>query len=87
LENLADVSLYEVLERKFDVAVHHADQLTSAVDLDDEEATLLHVPLAQPAFLIQRVTRAANDAVIEYVRSLYRGDRYEIHARLHRGGP
>jgi GntR family transcriptional regulator len=85
-EHLADVSLYEVLESKFGVAVHHADQLTSAVDLDDEEAALLNVPIAQPAFLIQRVTRDANDSVIEYVRSVYRGDRYEIHARLHRGG-
>jgi GntR family transcriptional regulator len=84
--NVEGVSLYEVLRDRFGVAVHHADQRTSVVDLDADEAALLHVNVGLPAFLIQRVTRAADDSVIEYVRSVYRGDRYEVHARLRRHG-
>jgi GntR family transcriptional regulator len=40
----------------------------------------------QPALLFQRLTRDPAGAPIEYVRSLYRGDRYEVHTRLERLG-
>ena len=52
----------------------------------DEEAALLHVSADQPALLFQRVTRDPSGAPVEYVRSLYRGDRYEVHTRLERLG-
>ncbi len=83
-EDLSGVSLYEVLERRYEVPVHTAVQRIGSVALDDEEAELLGTPGGQSAFLIQRVTRASDEAVIEYVRSLYRGDRYEVHTRLER---
>jgi len=38
----------------------------------------------QPALLFQRVTRDQGGTTVEYVRSLYRGDRYEVHTRLER---
>jgi GntR family transcriptional regulator len=83
-EDLAGVSLYELLERRHGVPVHTASQRIGTVALDDEEAELLGTPAGQAAFLIQRVTRASDEGVIEYVRSLYRGDRYEVHTRLRR---
>ncbi len=83
-EDLSGVSLYEVLERRYEVPVRTAVQRIGSVTLDDEEADLLGTPGGQAAFLIQRVTRASDEAVIEYVSALYRGDRYEVHTRLER---
>lgn len=83
-ENLSGLSLYEVLGRRFGVGVHTADERRAAVTLDEEEAGLLGTPAGQAAFLIQRVTRDEQGEVIEYVRSLYRGDRYETYTRLER---
>src|SRR6266508_2319776 len=72
--DLTDASLYELLERTWGVRV------------TEDEAALLHVSAAQPALLFQRVTRDPAGTPVEYVRSLYRGDRYEVHTRLERLG-
>jgi GntR family transcriptional regulator len=85
--DLADASLYELLAREWGVEVASADQWASVVRLAEDEAALLHVPPEQPALLFQRVTRDPPGSPVEYVRSLYRGDRYEVHARLERLPP
>jgi GntR family transcriptional regulator len=84
--DLTDTSLYELLERNWGVRVAEADQWASVVRVSDEEAALLHVSAEQPALLFQRVTRDPAGTPVEYVRSLYRGDRYEVHTRLERLG-
>jgi GntR family transcriptional regulator len=68
------------------VRVAQADQWAGVVRLTTEEAALLQVASDQPALLFQRLTRDQGGAPIEYVRSLYRGDRYEVHTRLERLG-
>jgi GntR family transcriptional regulator len=86
--DLADASLYELLERRWGVVMADADQWASVVRLADDEAALLQVAVDQPALLFQRVTRDPGGTPVEYVRSLYRGDRYEVHTRLERlAGP
>ena len=82
--DLTDASLYELLERTWDVRVADADQWASVVRLTTDEAAILQVDADQPALLFQRLTRDPVGAPIEYVRSLYRGDRYEVHTRLER---
>ena len=84
--DLTDASLYELMERRWGVRVAEADQWASVVRVTDEEAALLHVSAEQPALLFQRVTRDPAGTPVEYVRSLYRGDRYEVHTRLERLG-
>jgi GntR family transcriptional regulator len=84
--DLTDASLYELLERKWGVRVAEADQWASVVRVSEEEAALLHVSAEQAALLFQRVTRDPAGTPVEYVRSLYRGDRYEVHTRLERLG-
>jgi GntR family transcriptional regulator len=84
--DLTDASLYELLERTWGVRVAEADQWASVVRLNEDEAALLHVSASQPALLFQRVTRDPTGTPVEYVRSLYRGDRYEVHTRLERLG-
>ena len=81
---LRDGSLYGLLERRWGVRVAQADQWSGVVRLAAEEAALLQVAPDQPALLFQRLTRDPGGAPVEYVRSLYRGDRYEVHTRLER---
>jgi GntR family transcriptional regulator len=82
--DLTDLSLYTLLAQRWGVWVATADQWASAVRLTEEEAEILGVDLEQPALLFQRVTRDQSGNIIEYVRSVYRGDRYEVHHRLER---
>jgi GntR family transcriptional regulator len=82
--DLTDRSLYTLLAERWGVWVATADQWASAVRLTEEEAEILGVDLEQPALLFQRVTHDQSGNIIEYVRSVYRGDRYEVHHRLER---
>lgn len=82
--DLTDVSLYTLLAERWGVWVAAADQWAAAVRLTEEEAQILGVDVEQPALLFQRVTHDQAGSIIEYVRSLYRGDRYEVHHRLER---
>jgi GntR family transcriptional regulator len=48
------------------------------VSLSRTDARLLDSAEGRPAFEFRRVTRRPGGRVVEYARSLYRGDRYEI---------
>jgi GntR family transcriptional regulator len=86
---LRDGSLYALLRERYGVTLGIATQRVSAVALSAEEAALLDAAEGQPAFLFRRVTRRPSGRVVEYGRSLYRGDRYEleISQARHPGGP
>jgi GntR family transcriptional regulator len=71
-------SLYALLRERYGVTLGIATQRVSAVALSAEEAALLDAAEGQPAFLFRRVTRRQSGRVVEYGRSLYRGDRYEL---------
>ncbi|MGC4936763.1 GntR family transcriptional regulator [Kribbella sp. DT2] len=75
-------SFYALLRNRYDVAPRDAVQVTEPTVTDHQESAQLDVPLHSPALLIERTTRTADRAVIEYTRSVYRGDRYRITTRL-----
>ena len=52
--------------------------------LNEDESELLGVPLHSPAFLFERTTRSPEGQIVEYVRSIYRGDRYRLVTELSR---
>ena len=60
---------------------------------NEEESEALGVPLHSPAFLFERTSRSSAGAIVEFVRSIYRGDRYRLVTELSRrdralvGGP
>ncbi len=83
-EGLADASLYTILQSKWGVRLGRALQRVSVVTLDDEEAERLHVSPGRSAFLFERTTLAVDGSTVEYVRSLYRGDRYQVATELTR---
>jgi GntR family transcriptional regulator len=85
--DLAGRSLYQTLAEGWGVPVAVADQWVGVARLGPDDARLLRVPAGLPALLFQRVTRDPAGAIIEYVRALYRGDRYQVHTRLERVQP
>ncbi|MEW2347956.1 GntR family transcriptional regulator [Streptomyces sp. NPDC006684] len=61
---------------------YEAVQSTEPVLVDETEAAVLEVPVLSPALLIERVTTDEQGRPVEYVRSVYRGDRYRVVSRL-----
>ncbi len=51
---------------------------------NEDESEALGVPLHSPAFLFERTIRSASGEIVEYVRSIYRGDRYRLVTELNR---
>lgn len=89
-EDLSRGSLYELLRRRWGVEIQVAEQAITAAPVADEEAELLGTVVGAPALFISRTTRDHDGLVVEWVRSVYRGDRYELRTRIQRrarGGP
>lgn len=80
-----DVSLYHLLQAHFGVRVARANHRVSVVALDRTDAALLEVAAGQPTFLIERTAYDQDGGVVEWGRSQYRGDRYDIIFEVHPG--
>lgn len=81
-EQLEDRSFYELLREQHGIHVAHSIQTIEPTVLDDEEAGHLDVPVHTPALLFERTSCDADGTPIEFVRSVYRGDRYKIRTEL-----
>ncbi|WP_328302829.1 GntR family transcriptional regulator [Streptomyces sp. NBC_00435] len=81
-EELEAGDLYEHLRDHHGVYVHEAQQSIEPTVVNEAEAGLLDVPLLSPALLIERLTTDSTGRPVEYVHSVYRGDRYRIVSRL-----
>ena len=75
-------SFYELLRRKYGIEIASGTQSIEPTVTNEEEAAALGVPLHSPAFLFERTTRSLEGQIVEYVRSIYRGDRYQIVSEL-----
>ncbi len=80
--DLAGRSLYEVLHTEYGIGLSRARQTIEAATPDDDERSLLHLPDGVPVLRIRRLTHAADDSPIEFVRAVYRGDRYQLGVEL-----
>ncbi|QPC86151.1 UTRA domain-containing protein [Mesorhizobium sp. NBSH29] len=78
-------SLYQALEKTGNRPVR-AVQRISAANLSDADAALLEVPTASAGLRIERISYLASGRVIEFTRSVYRGDAYDFVAELQLGG-
>jgi GntR family transcriptional regulator len=81
---LQNQSLYQVLAERYAIHLGLATQSLEAVAAGPYEAALLQVREGTPLLSIERLSRDQNDRPVEYVRSLYRGDRYRFTAELSR---
>jgi GntR family transcriptional regulator len=83
-KDLEEHSFYELLTERYGLDVVGGRQTTEATVTNEEESETLGVPLHSPAFLFERTTRSRAGEIVEYVRSLYRGDRYRLVTELSR---
>lgn len=79
--DLEDGSFYQLLAER-DIVLARAVQTIEPTVTDDEESELLGVPLHSPAFLFERTSWDEQGRPVEFVRSVYRGDRYKLTAEL-----
>jgi GntR family transcriptional regulator len=81
-EELSDHSYYELLKTRRDITIASGVQTIEPTVTSPEEAELLGVPVHSPAFLFERTTQSDGGEVVEFVRSVYRGDRYRLVTEL-----
>jgi GntR family transcriptional regulator len=79
---LEHASWYELLDQRYGVTIASGLQSIEPTVTNEEESRLLDVPLHSPAFLFERTSQETTGVTVEYVRSLYRGDRYRLVAEL-----
>jgi GntR family transcriptional regulator len=80
-EDLEGRSFYTLLRERGVVLASGRETIEPTVTTA-EEAAVLGVPVHAPAFLFERVTHDDGGDPVEYVRSLYRGDRYRLELEL-----
>ncbi len=76
------VSLYELLANDYNVTPDHALETIETAPGTPEEAELLDTEIGAPMMLLTRQSFEASGNAFEYVRSVYRGDRYRFTAKL-----
>jgi GntR family transcriptional regulator len=83
--DLEQSSFYTLLRERYGVLLGSALQTIEPTVTNEEESEALGVPLHSPAFLFERTTRSERGEIVEFVRSIYRGDRYRLVTELARG--
>lgn len=79
-----DTSLYAHLEQSGNRPVR-AIQRIRAANLGEEDAVLLQVDAGAASLHIERISYLASGKVVEFTRSIYRGDTYDFVAELRLG--
>jgi GntR family transcriptional regulator len=77
-----DHSFYELLRERYGITIASGQQSIEPTVTSEEESEVLGVPLHTPAFLFERTTVSVSGRIVEFVRSIYRGDRYRLVADL-----
>ncbi|MFB3879798.1 MAG: GntR family transcriptional regulator [Armatimonadota bacterium] len=77
-------SLYRIIEQKYHIPIEGADELISAGRASAEEAARLQIPRGSSVLIMERLTYTRNQEPLEFVRAVYRPDRYQFSIRLKR---
>jgi GntR family transcriptional regulator len=77
-------SLYTALSEEYGVHLAEAEETIETALATPREAALLGTDTGLPMLLLSRHSKDDNSEPVEWVRSVYRGDRYKFLARLTR---
>ena len=77
-------SLYRILSERFHLYPTEADETLEVTVASPEEARLLGVGIGAPLLLSERVTFSQERRPVEFVKILYRGDKYRYFTHLKR---
>ena len=75
-------SLYNILATHFNTILVRAEQTMEASLATPKEAELLQITSPSPVLRIERLSYNEQNTLVEYVISVYRGDRYKFHTTL-----
>jgi GntR family transcriptional regulator, nutrient-sensing system regulator len=78
-------SLYEALATDYGVQIDEARETIETGLADPRDARLLGVDVGMPLLLLSRQAFDSTGEPVEWAQSRYRGDRYKLVTRLHRG--
>ena len=82
--DLEQHSFYELLRERYGLEIVGGEQTIEPTVTDEDESQALGVPLHSPAFRFERITHSERGDVVEFVESVYRGDRYKLVTSLNR---
>ncbi len=74
-EELENTQMYEIFREQYQVDITNALESFRAVGAKKTEAVMLKIEAGSPCLLLERITYA-NDKVIEYTKSIARGDKF-----------
>lgn len=80
--DLADRSFYELLAKRYNLVMSGGIQTIEPTNTSRVEAEALEVAEGSAAFLFERRSWVPGGRIVEFVRSVYRGDRYRIVADI-----
>jgi GntR family transcriptional regulator len=83
-EDFDQTSFYDLLTQRYGIEIVGGFQTIEPTVTNEEESEVLGVPLHSPAFQFERTTRSEDGTIVEFVRSIYRGDRYRLVTELNR---
>ena len=78
---LVETSLYQVLGQSGNRPVR-AEQRISATNLNSNDARILNVDPGVAGLQIERISYLESGKIVEFTRSIYRGDKYDFVAQL-----
>ncbi len=81
--DMSTVSLYEFFRKTLGLRMQYADETLEVTKATPESAKLLMILVGECVVLRNRFTYVYDDKCLEYVQSLYRGDKYRFNIRLH----
>ncbi len=84
--DFARQSTYARLRADYDITPTTAEQTLEAAAAENETALRLDMPRGGPVLRLTRLTRDADGAAFEFVRSVYRGDAFNMKVHLALGG-
>jgi GntR family transcriptional regulator len=76
--DLEGKSFYDLLRSRYGIVISGGMQTIEPTVTNEEESDALGIPLHSPAFLFERITRSEQGEIVEFVHSIYRGDRYRL---------
>lgn len=77
-------SLYMLMENKYGIRIKKAHEYLEAGLAGPRDAKLLQIKQGDPVLLRERLTFAENEEPVEFVKSVYRADKYRFQLKLMR---
>ncbi|MCT4565840.1 MAG: GntR family transcriptional regulator [Maledivibacter sp.] len=79
--DLENEPMYDIFTKRFNAVFTRAEETFHVALIRDNEAELLKIPKDAPSLLIERITYE-NDSIIEYTKSVARGDKFKYYVVL-----